>query len=235
MVNAPSPSGGRLARYLNGDAIGNETDELAGWLTAAPRFAAFADANRDKIRKKLRGATDAAARLDVRAELQVARWLLADRRIELDFEPDGSVRGGPDFRVAFRSHPAFNLEVTRPRRAPDTTGIARIVLAKLRQLPPGMPNVIAIAVDALVDGPTIADAARHLRSRADAGDAAMLARGGFASGRDFYQRFLRLAAVVTCCEAADGDSRAAVWINPSARISVPDRALRACLAALRSG
>ena len=90
MVNAPSPSAGRLARYLNGDSVGPETDELAGWLASSARFRAFADAHRDKIRKKLRAASDAANRLDVRAELHVAHLLLADRRIDLAFEPGGS-------------------------------------------------------------------------------------------------------------------------------------------------
>lgn len=235
MVNASRPSAERLGAYRSGDVIGNGPDELAAWLSAAPRFAAFAEAHRDKIRKKLRSATDAAARLDVLAELRVARQLLTDRRIGLDFEPYGSARGGPDFGVSFRSHPAFNLEVTRPRRVLDTEGMGRVMLAKLRQLPPAAANVILVAVDALEAGASVGAAARQLRSRADAADSDLLARAGFDSAREFYRRYLRLGAVVTWCDAAGIEERAFAWINASARIAVPERALRACLAALRIG
>src|SRR6266540_4076032 len=69
-------------------------DEVAGWLVGSVRFRAFAEAHRDKIRKKLRGAADAGARLDVRAELRCARLLSADRRIGLTFEAYGSGKGG---------------------------------------------------------------------------------------------------------------------------------------------
>ena len=74
----------------------------AGWLSGSKRFRAFAEAHRDKIRKKLRGAADAEARRDVRAELRVAHLLLADRHIELAFEAYGSTNRGPDFTVAYR-------------------------------------------------------------------------------------------------------------------------------------
>jgi hypothetical protein len=232
MVNAPRPSATRLSLYLNDGLVGHGADELGAWLAASPRFAAFAQAHRDKIRKKLRGATDDAARLDVKAELRVAQRLLADRRIELAFEPGGSARGGPDFRVTFRSHTAFNLEVTHPRAVPDSAALAKIVLAKLRQLPPGTPNVLLIAVDTPPSGSgDVADAVRRLRSHAEAGDAATLTRGGFASPREFFQRYLRLGGVITWCETAD-NAGAVAWTNPSARMTVPDGALRACLAAL---
>ena len=101
--------------------------ELLEWLAGSPRFRAFAETHRDKIRKKFRGATDAESLRDVRAELQTARLLLADRRIELAYEAYGSGKGGPDFTVTFRGARSFNLEVTqaapsagrgRPRRSP---------------------------------------------------------------------------------------------------------------------
>ena len=72
----------RLADELVPDR-GPLHDEIAGWLRSSRRFRAFAEAHREKIRKKLRSATDADARLDVRAELRVANLLLADRRIGL--------------------------------------------------------------------------------------------------------------------------------------------------------
>jgi hypothetical protein len=216
-----------LAAYLTDGSADPLTEELATWLASSPRFRAFADAHRDKIRKKLRSATDADAQLDVRAELRVAQRLLADRRIELSFEPAGSTRGGPDFAVRYRTHPAFNLEVTRLRTAPDAAGIGRVVLAKLRQLPTSSANVLLVAVGSSVPHDLLGAAAQELRSRADASDPVLLERGRFEDRRHFYERYLRLGAVIAWADAA-----ATAWINPSARIGVPGRALDAVLSTL---
>lgn len=247
MVNAPRlghsgtmrPSTGplnhRLAHYLmGGDGTHRLAVDLAGWLSSSPRFRRFVETHRDKVRKKLRFADDDAGRRDVRAELAVAALLLADPRIELDFEPHGATRGGPDFAVAFRGHRVCFLEVTRLRRAPDEAALGRVVATKLRQLPPALPTVLVIAVDAPDRSPTALDEViRTVRARADAGDVGLLSLGGFDTARAFYQRFLRLGAVIVWSESAVGDERATTWVNPSARLVVPDAALRACLAALR--
>lgn len=215
----------RLASDLTTDAFG---DELGAWLAGLPRFRAFTEAHRDKIRKKLRLATDADALLDVRTELLVARLLLGDQHMELTFEPGGSTRGGPDFGVAYRRAHAFNLEVTRPRG----TDAGRPILAKLRQLPTGGANVLLLAATAA--SWDVGAAVRAIRARADAKDEPFFTRRGFAGTRDFYDRFLRLGAVITWSEPAADAGRADAWMNGSARIGVPERPLRACLAALRS-
>jgi hypothetical protein len=206
--------------------------ELATWLAASTPFRRFVETHRDKIRKKLRISTQPDSRRDVRAELQVARLLLADRHVELAFEPAGAARGGPDFAVTYRGQPAFNLEVTRPRRTPQAAQPGPI-LPKLRQLPPGAPNLLLVCLGG-TDAAAwdVAAAVRALRAAADARDEAFLTRHGFANPRAFYDRFLRLGGVVTWAEAAEGAGRAGAWINRSARSALPDRALRACLAAL---
>ena len=210
--------------------------EIAGWLAGSARFRAFADAHRDKIRKKLRGASDADARRDVRAELRTASLLLADRRIELAFEAYRSGKAGPDFTVTYRGGRSFNLEVTRIRRAPDATSHGGPLLAKLRQLPPSAPNALLVAIEgddaAAFD---VGAAARDLRARADRKDEAFFATRGFDGTRGFYERFLRLGAVLVWCESAAGDARAALWVNRSARIALPERAAHACLLCLRAG
>jgi hypothetical protein len=226
------PLADRLRERSSDDPI---AEELLGWLAASSRFRTFAEAHRDKIWKKLRRAADAETSRDVRAELQAARLLLADRRIELAFEAYGSGKAGPDFTVTFREGQQFNLEVTRLRRVPDTTSFGRSLLAKLRQLPPRVPNALLVAID----GPTaealdVAGAARALRSRADAKDESFFADRGFEGTRGFYERFLRLSAVLVWCEGAPGDARAALWINGSARIPMPERAARACLQRFRA-
>lgn len=227
----------RLVAHLVGgpedDAL---ADELRTWLADSPRFRAFAEANRDKIRKKLRTAADDDARRDVRAELRVAHLLLADPRIGLTFEAYGSGRAGPDFTVGFRGARSFNLEVTRLRRAITAGAAAGPLLAKLRQLPPSTPNAVLIAIDADDAGVLdIAGSVRELRARADAKDDAFFVARGFDGSRGFYDRYLRLGAVVVWSERADGDARTIEWINPSARIAVPERAFRSCLARLRAG
>ena len=209
-------------------------EELVGWLAGSSRFRAFAEAHQDKIRKKLRTAADEEALRDVRAELQAAHLLLMDERIEMAFEAYGVAKGGPDFTVTFRGGRPFNLEVTRRRRVPDATGFGAPLLAKLRQLPPSVPNVVLVAIGgdtaAAID---VAAATRELRSRADARDVSFFARRGLDGTRGFYERYLRLGAVVVWCEAAAGDARAKPWINRSARIALPERAVQACVRCLR--
>jgi hypothetical protein len=227
----------RLTRHLfDGVRADPLAEEVAGWLAGSSRFRAFAEANRDKIRKKLRGAADAEARRDVRAELRVAHLLLADRRIELAFEAYGSTKRGPDFTVTFRGERSFNLEVTRPRRAPDAAGYGGPLMAKVRQLPPSMPNAVLIGIETGgAEALDVAAATRSLRDRADAKDETFFVTRGFKGTREFYERYLRLGGVLVWCEGAAGDARATVWTNRSARIALPERPARACLLALRAG
>lgn len=225
----------RLADYLMGGTDNHPlAHELCAWLTESARFRLFADAHRDKIRKKLRGAADSETLRDVRAELRVAHLLLAERRIELGFEAFGSTRGGPDFTVRFRGERPFNLEVTRLRRPPAEVHDGGPLLAKLRQLPPSMPNALVIRIDGVSAGDLdIETAVLGLRRRADAKDEAFFRRQRLDGTQEFYARFLRLGAVIVWCEGAPGDARASIWTNRSARILLPDRAVRSCLACLQ--
>ena len=236
-TTAPGTAVERLAHHLLDRAPRDPMDEeLTRWLAGSARFRAFAEAHRDKIRKKLRGAADAEARRDVRAELRVAYLLLADRRIELDFEAYGSGKVGPDFTVGFRAERPFNLEVTRLRRAPDVAGSGGTLLAKLRQLPPSVPNAVLIAIEgSSAEALDVAAATRALRAQADEKDESFFASRGFDGTRGFYERYLRLGAVLAWCEEAAGDARSALWTNRSARIALPVRAARACLLCLRAG
>ena len=229
-----SPSVERLAQSLLEQEISDAPGaELVEWLAASPRFRAFAETYRDKIRKKLRSASDTERRRDVRAELQIARLLLADRRFELEFEAYGSGKVGPDLTVWFRGARSFNLEITRRRGTPDPSGIGSTVLAKLRQLPPSVPNALLIAIDAdQAHAVDVAGLARAIRARADAKDEAFFTERGFDGTRGFYERYLRLGAVFVRAEAAASDARATVWTNGSARIAMPETAARAALACL---
>lgn len=226
-----------MTDYLvDGDPRDAMAEQLFTWMAGSSPFRAFAESHRDKIRKKLRGATDAEARRDVRAELRVAHLLLADRRIALAFEAYGSRSVGPDFTVTFRGKRSFNLEVTRLHREAGAAAYGGPLPVKLRQLPPSVPNAVLIAIEGdRADAFDATAATRELRARADARDEAFFVRRGFSGTREFYQRYLRLGAIVVWCEAADGDARATQWINRSARIPLPERAMRACILCLQAG
>jgi hypothetical protein len=219
------------------DALGSE---LATWLAASPRFRAFAEANRDKIRKKLRGAALPEARLDVRAELRAAALLLGDRRIELVFEAYGAGRRGPDFTATFRAGRPFNIEVTRRHGAGAGAGVGAAgdrsleaaVLGKLRQLPSSSANVLLVAVDDLDGAPDPGPVVRGLRARADRRDDAFFIERGLADAPAFHAGLLRLAAVVAWTERAGEGGRIMAWSNAGARITLPESTLRAALSAL---
>ena len=223
----------RLVDELLGGASHPLARELGGWLEDRGRFRAWAEANGPKIRKKVRGAgSDGGSLADVRAELAVARRLLADRRMEVAFEAYGSRQVGPDFTVIYRATTRFNVEVTRLRGAPDPDALASAILGKLRQLPASVANVLVLAVLRPVDVDAIAGAAAALRSAADAREPWLLSRAGVETSRAFYDRFLRLGAVVAWSEG--GSAAVAARPNPAARIAVPPPALSAVTRALET-
>ena len=236
MAPIPSATLDQLAGYLlDGSRPGPVADELTGWLAASARFRTFAEVHRDKIRKKLRTAADGEALRDVRAELQAAHLLLNDPRIELAFEAYGSGKPGPDLTITYRGSRSFNLEVTRLHGVPDEIDVGLPLLAKLRQLPPSVPNAVLVAIGGSTAAALDVDGAtKALRARADAKDEAFFIRRGFEGTRGFYDRYLRLGGVVTWCEGAVGDARAGLWINRSARIHLPKRDIRAVLRRLEA-
>jgi hypothetical protein len=235
MPHTPAASRDRLIDHLVGGNLSHPlTGELSSMLASSSRFLVFADAHRDKIRKKLRTAGDAEALTDVRTELRVAHLLLGDRRFELAFEEGAARSGGPDFAVRYRSARPVACEVTRMRRPPTEVRDAGPVLTKLRQLRPSIPNVLIIAIDGQgAEELDVEGGVRWLRQRADAKDEAFFVRHGFTGAHDFYARFLRLSAVITWCEGAAGEASASAWTNRSTRIAVPERALQAMVAAMR--
>jgi hypothetical protein len=206
--------------------------ELPAWLAASPRFRAFAEINRDKIRKKLRGAAETEARLDVRAELRVAALLLADRRFELLFEAYGARHRGPDFTATFRAGRPFNVEVTRRRPGPGAASLEPSILGKVRQLPPSSSNVLVVAVDGRDGAPDPGPILRELRARADRRDDAFFVARGLDGAAAFKAGLLRIAVVVTWADGAGGSARVASSANAGARIPLPGPTFRALLAAL---
>ena len=226
----------RLAEHLLGTVDDHVlTHELGTWLAGSPRFRAFADAHKDKIRKKLRGATDADARRDVRAELRAAYELLVNRG-----SSSRSRRTGRESRAPTSLSPSAE-------RAPSTSEVrgyaghrtctrssGRSSPSSANLHPASRTRFIAIEGSGAA-GQDLVAATQALRARADGKDEAFFAARGFDGTKGFYDRYLRLGAVFVWSEAESGDDRAATWINKSARIPLPDRAVRACLACFCPG
>lgn len=206
--------------------------QLGPWIEQSKRFVAFAEAHRDKIRRKLRTATEPGARDDVLAELETAFRLLDDRRIDLAFEAYGSGRRGPDFSVTFRASHRFNLEVTRPRTSGETVDaealIGRAVLAKVRQFPSGVANALLVATPLAQSSGQLTGTMRALKQRADRGDGAYFSGRGLTLA-EFQAHYRRMSVLFVARESGAG---AFAWTNPEARLPLPDGALAACLAAL---
>jgi hypothetical protein len=228
-----TPTIRRLAAYVF-DAAEPEPQlgELPGWLAGSPRFRSFVETNRDKIRKKLRGAKSPQARLDIRAELRLAALILADRRFELAFEAYGAGRRGPDFTATFRTGRAFNIEVTRRHSGPGEGTIGPAILAKLRQMPPAASNVLVVAIEAASGAPDPGPVVRELRWHADRRDDAFFVAKGLHDSATLNTALMRLAAVIAWAEAAEPTRRVATWANAGAKIPLPEPTLRALVAAL---
>ena len=74
--------------------------QFAHWVQASPRFRAFAETYRDKIRKKVRGITEAEGYRDLQAELATAYFLVLQPRFLVEYEKYGTGKQrGPDFSI----------------------------------------------------------------------------------------------------------------------------------------
>ncbi len=224
----------QLQSYIFGGGAHPLAAELAQWAGESPRFRAFAETYRDKIRKKLRGAADEQYLLDLRCELLVARLLLRERSFALEYEKGGvGTRRAADFLVTFKTHTPLNVEVRRirPTERPEQSSehnlgkLAGVLSQKLGQLAPGMLNMLALHYDAaLPAGFDAAGMLAALRLRAERGDDELFARRGFAGARDFLRHWARLHAVLFLLPQPHAP---ALWLNSQARPRIPDDLRRA--------
>lgn len=185
---------------------------LQSWMEASPRFTAFVETYRDKIRKKLRLTREPERILDLRSELETAWCLLNDRRIQVAYEPYASEkRRGPDFAVAYRVNRVFNVEVARIRVDTGEDGginvgrgeerLLRSLLDKLGQMQPGTPNLLAIQTRAeLARTIDLSRLMQGVKLRVEANDPAIFAAsrspGRYRGPADFYKDFLHLNGIV---------------------------------------
>jgi hypothetical protein len=218
--------------------------ELRQWMEASPRFTVFVETYRDKIRKKIRVTRGAESLLDLRSELQTAFCLLNDRRLEVAYEPYASAkRRGPDFAVTFRANRVFNLEVARIRLEPGEAAggnaidlprkderILRILLDKLGQMRPGMPNLLAIHVhEELARAIDLGRLMQEIKTRVEGKEPAFYAASGYTGPAAFYRDFLHLSGILLWCAGAQ------VWANKQARPGLEEKVLRLVAALAEEG
>src|SRR5262245_41791323 len=98
-----------LLDFLFEEPAGEAAALIARWVSSSPRFHAFADSNRTKIRKKFRTAATAEGMRSVLLELEVAHYFTQNRRCEIEYERygQGTVRS-PDLTVTFRARTVVN-------------------------------------------------------------------------------------------------------------------------------
>ena len=212
-----------LIAYLFGADRSVLAADVGARLVASPRFRAFAEAYRDKIRKKARGLRDDEGRRDLTFELTIASHLLEERRFALEYESYGASQRAPDFRVTFRSTLRFNVEVRRLRGPASAFGppsdaarLIRVICDKLGQLPPAMINVLVLGAGGQSTSDPLAPAMLWLQERAAQRDELLFKERGFAGTRDFLRHYQRLSGALWVVGEPDAQ-RATVWRNPQAR------------------
>jgi hypothetical protein len=205
---------------------------LRQWMEASPRFTAFVETYRDKIRKKIRIARQLENMLDLRGELEVAYCLLNDRRLFLHYEPYASEkRRGPDFAVTYRTNLVFNLEVARIRAGGNGENeldlrrieerILRILFDKLGQMQAGMANLLAIQTrEDVAHAIDLGGLMQVVKTRADGRDPAFYAASRHAGPAAFYKNFLNLSGILLWASAAQ------LWVNKQARSSLAEDVFR---------
>jgi hypothetical protein len=201
------------------------------WMEASSRFTAFVDTYRDKIRKKIRVTREPESVLDLRSELEVAYGLLSDRRLEVAYEPYASSGSrAPDYAVTYRANRIFNVEVARihvEEKGPER--VVWILLDKLRQMQPGMANVLVIrAREALAQSIDLGDLMRELKIRVEGKDPSFYAGSRYDGPAAFYKDFLHLSGIILWADTAQG------WANKQARPGLEEKNLRLVSLALQS-
>lgn len=224
-----------LQHYIFGDVTQPIGRHCAIWMQANARFARFAEEQRDKIRKKVRGLRgDEQGLRDLELELAVAYRLLGERRFMLAYEKYLAEKTrGPDFTVTFKTHTAFNVEVKRLRSARDSAGWGRAICDKLRQMPPSIANVLALGTDAdAADVPNLDAVMASIRACAERKDGDFLARYGVANTSEFFRYYGRLSALLAFVPwEGEPAPRGLLWVNPQAKHPLSPE-LRNALAAL---
>lgn len=223
-----------LLAYVCADTPRASAQALHDWLMESPRLAAFVDAYRDKVRKKIRVARDTEGFRDLLSELETAGWLLREPRFTLTYEPYASRKTrGPDFAVTYRTHTTWNVEVARMRMPRDpqreSQRLTEIVCGKLSQMLPAMPNLLVLVSES--HRLNVSEPMQQLKAHAERQDTTLFARHGFESRADFFRFYQRLSGILVRA-AWDQSPRSppSLWLNHQAKHPLPDTVVRILVA-----
>ena len=195
---------------LLGDDPQGLTPLFRQWMGASRRFRAFAEQYKSKIRAKLRTAGDADALHDLLFELEIAQWLLREKRFTLAYESQSvRVAPGPDFTVTFTTKVQFHVEVTRIRAtyteepgAPVKSDLAGskvfyVILGKLGQIKADAGNVLLIGLNpSPIREADLDEITKQMKLRVENNDQALLARAHLQTPRDFFKQYHALSGVL---------------------------------------
>ena len=195
--------------------LGNDPQQVLPlfrqWLVTSRRFRTFAEQYHTKIRAKLRGAGDAEALHDLLFELEIAHWLLQEKRFHLAYEPQ-TIRTGPrpDFTVTLTTKWQFHVEVTRIHTTlteesspeePLLNGYQRkllmVILGKLNQLKAGAPNLllIGLAPDLRMER-SVDELIKQMKQRIEKNDWALLPRSRLQTPAAFFKQYYALSGIL---------------------------------------
>jgi len=206
--------------------------DLLQWLESSSRFTTFVETYRDKIRKKIRITREPESILDLRGELEVAFCLLNDRRLAVAYEPYASEKGrSPDFAVTYRDNLVFNIEVARLRvgQGEDIEvglprvdeRILRILLYKLGQMQPGMPNLLFIHTEQeLAQFIDLDNLMQEIKIRVEGKDPSFYAASRYTNPAAFYKEFHHLNGILLWAVVPQ------LWVNKQARPVLEEKVLR---------
>ncbi|GAC1455439.1 MAG: hypothetical protein PVSMB4_15930 [Ktedonobacterales bacterium] len=232
----PAEPDKNLLTFLFGTLQEPLVERCAHWLAASARFRAFVAANKDKVRKKVRGIGESEGMRDLQLELDTAYHLLLDRRFDLEYERylAGKIRG-PDFTVVVKDKGAFNVEVKRLRSAGEFRQWADAICDKLDQMPPSIPNLLVVGTaSATRKSLDAAQAMTRLRRLAEANDDTVFTRRGVPTARAYLRESVRLSGVLHRRAWDDATGGAVtLWLNAQAKhplASDEQRSLLLCLA-----
>ncbi len=205
---------------------------LRQWMATSRRFRAFAEQYQTKIRSKLRSPTDRESLQDLLLELEIARWLLQEKRFQVIYEGLGLRNSpAPDFTVHFTTKTLFHVEVTRihantGEQESDARKVLYVILGKLGQLKAGASNLLMIGLASdRVASLTVAESMKYLKRQIELGDPALLARGQFATPAAFFKQYRALSGILFytlphspphSSLAVSATAATLLWLNPDA-------------------
>jgi len=225
-----------LLRQLLGDDPQTVAPIFRQWLGASRRFRTFAEQYQTKIRAKLRSAGDEETLQDLLFELEIARWLLQEKRFHLAYESQGLRTGpGPDFTVSFTTKTTFHVEVTRIRpqgntengdsvaAEANTSKLFYVIVGKLSQIKAGAANLLLIGLDpASVTSSEVDDLIKQMKLRMATSEPLLLTRSRLNTAGEFFKQYYALSGILlyfSTQPAATAPSTPAplLWLNKEAK------------------